>query len=129
LPVSTEHSLSGSVPDEIARHNPLEAPVLAKEQAMQVPVHAPSQQKPSTQFPLRQSLAAVQASPFSFLPTQVPFEHVFPVRQSPSTVQVVLHAVADAQTRPPAQDVAVEGAQAPALHVPLGTKVVPTGCD
>jgi hypothetical protein len=127
--VSTEHSLSGSVPAEIARHNPFEAPVLAKEQAMQDPVHALSQQNPSTQFPLRQSFAAVQANPFSFLPTQVPFEHVFPVRQSPSTAQVVLHAMPDAQIRPPTQDVAVEGVQVPALQVPLGTKVVPTGCD
>jgi len=112
------------------RQRPFEAaPVLAAEHAMQVPVHALSQQKPSTQLPFRHSVAEVQASPFAFLPTQVPLEQVFPVRQSPSVVQVVLQAVANAQTRPPEQDVAVEGAQAPELQVPLGTKVVPTGCD
>jgi hypothetical protein len=94
---------------------------LADEQAMQVPVHVPSQQKPSTQLPSRQSLPTEQGSPVDFLPTQVPPEQVLPVRQSLSLVQVPLHAVADAQIRPPVHDFAVASGHEPALQLLWGT--------
>ena len=60
---------------------------------------------------------------------QTPPEQAFPVRQLASLAQEVLQAVDEAQTKPPAQDMAVPGTQAPALQVPCGRKVVPVGCD
>jgi hypothetical protein len=48
---SVGHSLSGSVPFEIARQRPLAWPVLVIEQAMQSVPHPFSQQYPSTQAP------------------------------------------------------------------------------
>jgi hypothetical protein len=107
----------------------LAVPVFACEQAIHVPVHAFSQQKPSTQLPFRHSFEALHALPLAFLPMQAPPEHTFPVRQSVSLAQEVRHAVAEAQTKPPAQDVVVPGTQAPALQLPCGTRFVPVGCD
>jgi hypothetical protein len=46
-------------------------PVLAIEQAEHLPVHVPSQQKPSTQLPVAHWFAAVQAVPVVFLAAQV----------------------------------------------------------
>jgi len=57
------HSLSGSVPITMAPQVPSARLVLACEQAMQVPAQAMSQQTPSTQFPLTQSVATEQAEP------------------------------------------------------------------
>jgi hypothetical protein len=122
LEVSTEHSVSGSVPAETGRQRPLEAPVLAEEQAMQEPVQAFSQQKPSAHVPETHSLAVKQLPPVAFLPTQVPpGPQVFPVRQSLSDTQEGLQAVPEAQMTPPAHEVADAVVQAPALQVPLAT--------
>jgi hypothetical protein len=99
----------------------LVVPVFAAEQAMQVPAQALSQQNPSTQLPSRHSLAAEHVAPVAFLPMQEPPEQMLPVKQSPSTVQVVLQAEVDAQTKPPAHEVALAGTHEPPLQVPLGT--------
>jgi hypothetical protein len=122
---STVHSASGSVPAKIGLQRPSEAPVLAVTQAMQEPGQAFSQQTPSAQAPDTHSVAVEQTTPVDFFPTQVPPEQMLPVRQSASTVQAVLQTVADAQTTPPAQEVADAGAQTPPLQVPLPTKIVP----
>jgi hypothetical protein len=58
------HSLSGSTPAAMRPQTPFTPePFLAAEQAWQSPVHAASQQRPSTQKPLAQSLGRVQAAP------------------------------------------------------------------
>lgn len=85
---------------------------------MQVPVQLFSQQKPSTQAFDVHSLAPKQADPGYFLPAQAPSEQVLPVRQSSSLVQRVLHAVAEAQTRPPEHDVGIAAEHVPFLHAP-----------
>src|SRR5580692_8486593 len=61
--VSAAHSLSGSLPAVTGRQRPSAAPVLALAQALQRPAQAVSQQTPSTQNPLRQSVAALQRPP------------------------------------------------------------------
>jgi len=58
------------------------------------PLQAWLQQKPSAQWPLVHWLESVQAEPSASLPTHWPLEQYEPAAQSPSTVQVVLHAVA-----------------------------------
>jgi hypothetical protein len=59
---SVLHSLSGSVPLAMGPHVPsVPAPFFAAVQASQVPEHALSQQMPSTQKPLVQSVAVAQA--------------------------------------------------------------------
>src|SRR3954470_11158205 len=50
-PPSSGQSASGSVPSVTALQVPLAPPVLAAEQAWQVPLQGASQQKPSTQLP------------------------------------------------------------------------------
>ena len=69
---------------------------------------------------------AVQACPLARFDAQVPPEHN-PLTQSPSAVQVDdLHALADAQTTPPAQPLAAGVEQAPApLQVPAGVSWPP----
>jgi hypothetical protein len=99
----------------------LAVPVFACAQAMHVPVQALSQQKPSTQLPFRHSFAPLHVLPLAFLPIQAPPEQVLPVRQCASLAHEVRHAVAEAQTKPPAHDVVVPGTQAPAVHEPCGT--------
>jgi hypothetical protein len=59
------HSLSGSVPPVTGRQRPLAWPVLALEQAAQLPAHAVSQQTASAQKPLAQSVAVAQTAPFA----------------------------------------------------------------
>jgi hypothetical protein len=117
------------VPVVTSRQYPSATPVFAREHATHVPVHALSQQKPSTQFPDWHWLLALHAVPLPFLPPQTPDVQAFPTRQSASVAQAVLQAVAEAQTRLLSQDLTVPGKHAPALHVPCGRKVVPVGCD
>lgn len=75
-------------------------------------------------------LLALQAVPVPFFPPQTPSVQALPSRQSASLAQLVLHAVAEAQTRLLGQDVAVAAEQLPlSLHVPCGTNVVPVGSD
>jgi hypothetical protein len=107
----------------------LATPVFACEHAMHFPVHAFSQQNPSTQEPSWHSLGALHAAPWDFLPVQAPPEQKLPVRQCESLAQEVRQAFEDAQTRLLAQDVTVPGTQAPALQAPCGTKTVSVGCD
>ena len=70
LPVSTAHSLSGSVPALIGRHFPSCPPVFKAEHAMQLPLHALSQQSPSTHDPEEHSLLVLQVVPFAFVSWQ-----------------------------------------------------------
>jgi hypothetical protein len=58
------HSLSGSVPPMIGRHRPSAAAVFAFEQAAQLPLHADSQQTPSTQEPVLHSPLLAQGAPW-----------------------------------------------------------------
>lgn len=118
LLVSRVHSASGSVPVVTSRQYPSATPVFAREHATQVPVHALSQQNPSTQLPDWHWLLPLHAVPMPFLPPQTPAMQAFPTRQSASVAQAVLQTVADAQTRLPGQDVAVPGEHAPELHEP-----------
>src|SRR5205823_7209985 len=60
---SAVHSLSGSLPAAIGRQRPLAAPVLVVAQALHRPVQADSQQTPSTQKLLGQSVGATQGPP------------------------------------------------------------------
>jgi hypothetical protein len=60
---SAVHSPSGSVPAVTARQRPLAAPVLAFAQALQAPLHADSQQTPSTQLPVVHSTELAHAAP------------------------------------------------------------------
>jgi hypothetical protein len=87
---------------------------------MHVPLHALSQQTASTQLPSWHSLEELHELPVLFLPMQVPPEHTVPVRQSASPAQELLHAVAEAHTRLPEQEVAVPGVHVPAPQVPCG---------
>jgi len=75
-----EHSSSGSVPDAIAPHWPLNPPPrFATEHARQVSAHGAPQQYPSAQFPDKQSLVALHVAPLYFLqppePSQEPTAH------------------------------------------------------
>jgi hypothetical protein len=60
-------------------------------QLRQAPAQGPSQQTPSTQKPLPQSVALVQLWPIGFGP-QLPLTHACPSWQSVSTVHVVAQA-------------------------------------
>jgi hypothetical protein len=60
-------------------------------QLTHAPPHGPSQQTPSTQKPLAQSVAASQLWPTGFGP-QLPLTQAWPAWQSPSFMQVVAHA-------------------------------------
>jgi hypothetical protein len=62
----------------------------------QRPVQAVMQQVPCAQNPELQSAAAEQEAPIGFLP-QLPFTQLFPLAQSASLVQLVLHAALDPQ--------------------------------
>ncbi len=64
-----EHSLSGSVPAVTSPQVPFAPPVLAAEQAWQVPPHAVLQQTPSTQLPLEHWLLPVHAEPWASFAT------------------------------------------------------------
>jgi hypothetical protein len=91
---SCMHSLPGSVPAVTGRHRPSAAPVSAPAHALQPPVHAVSQQTPSTQLPLAHSEPALHTVPLVLgathtLPTQAP-----PGAQSVTDVHDVLHDVA-----------------------------------
>jgi hypothetical protein len=88
------HSLSGSVPLLIARHSPLPWPVFVLAHAWQLPAHADSQQKPSTQKPLVHSFDPPQAAPFPFSGTHTPAEQKWPDVQSALEPHDVLHEVA-----------------------------------
>jgi hypothetical protein len=63
----------------------------ASEQLRHAPVHAPSQQTPSTQWVDRHSVPAEQGWPFCFGP-QRPLTHAWPASQSASLRQILLHA-------------------------------------
>ena len=88
------HSLSGSVPTTTAAQVPSARLVLAWEQAMQVPAQGMSQQTPSTQLPLRQSVATEQVDPICCGGMQWPPMQLFPSAQSVLAEQLVLHEVA-----------------------------------
>ena len=88
------HSLSGSVPITIGAQVPSATLVLACEQAMQLPAHAWSQQRPSTQFPLTQSVATEQADPICWGGVQWPPMQLLPSAHSVLAEQLVLHEVA-----------------------------------
>jgi hypothetical protein len=95
-----------------------------------LPLHAFSQQNPSTHWSDWHWLLALHALPGAFLPPQTPAVQAFPTKQSASVAQLVLQVVAEAQTRLLGQAVAVPATQLPALlHVPCGRNVVPVGCD
>lgn len=67
LPDSTAHSLSGSCAAGTGTQRPESCPVLACEQAWQVPGQLFSQHTPSTQAPERHALLPEQAEPSVFL--------------------------------------------------------------
>jgi len=96
-------------------------PVLTFEQAMHSPGQLFSQHTPSTQAPDVHWLAVVQVAPLPLLPVQAPFEQKSPAMQSASAAQPVLQAVAEAQSRPPVQELAAAAPQVPVLHVPAPT--------
>jgi hypothetical protein len=102
------HCASGSWPAATLVQTPV-LPAIAHD--MQVPVQAVAQQTPCAQNPELQSVAVAQLAPIGPLP-QLPFLHVLPVAQSPSTVQVVLHWPPAAQENG-AQDWLGVGTQVP----------------
>jgi hypothetical protein len=67
LTLSTAHSLSGSSCSGMATQRPDSLSVLALLQATQVPVHALSQQTPSTQWSERHSPPSLHSTPSTFL--------------------------------------------------------------
>jgi hypothetical protein len=79
------HTLRGSAaPAGTAVQRPIAD---GRAQVRQAPPHAPSQQTPSTQKLLLQSLAAAHGCPFGLRP-QLPFaSHTWPSRHSRSLVQ------------------------------------------
>jgi hypothetical protein len=83
------HSEAGSSPAGTGEQVPARPATL---QAWQVPLQAPSQQTPSTQKPLAQPAARVQASPAAPLARQVPASQNAPALHCPSAVQVVTQA-------------------------------------
>lgn len=69
------HSFSGSLPALMGPQTPfVPCPLIAAEQATQLPEQAVSQQTPSAQNALRQSLLREQASPASSLQTPAPLQ-------------------------------------------------------
>jgi hypothetical protein len=71
LLVSTKQSPSGFVPAATGLHKPFVLLVFALEQAMQSPVQALSQQKPSTQWPLAHSASdPPHVAPWDFFALQ-----------------------------------------------------------
>jgi len=91
---SAVHSLSGSVPPMIPRQSPLAWAVFEPAHAMQPPVHAVSQQKPSTQAPVEHWEGSVQAEPWPFTVVQTDPRQKKPEVQSAFDAHEVLHAVA-----------------------------------
>jgi hypothetical protein len=91
---STVHSLSGSVPPMMPRQRPLAWAVFEPAHAMQPPVHALSQQKPSTQAPVEHWEGSVQAEPWAFTVVQMPPRQAKPEVHSAFDVHEILHAVA-----------------------------------
>jgi hypothetical protein len=69
-------------------------------QAWHWPLHAWSQQKPSTQCAFAHWLESVQADPSASFETQVPLEQYDPLEQSASTAHDVLQAVAPQANAP-----------------------------
>ncbi len=131
------HSLSGSVPDVMARHLPLVPPVLALEHATQLAPQLESQQTPSTQKPLVHSAASPHGAPSADLATHLPPEHHAVDTQSAADAQLVLQAVVP-QTygehevvAPPPQvpvDVQVPSAVCTPDAQDPATQMVPVGC-
>jgi hypothetical protein len=96
---------------------------LGNPQKTQVPVQAVSQQKPSTQKPVRHSLAAPQLWPFCFLP-QEPSRHRLPAVQSALLAQLPLQVFC-AQTKG-AQATGLPSTQVPApSHTLMGISLPP----
>jgi hypothetical protein len=108
---SAVHSASGSVPPMIALQTPLAWAVFEPAHAMQLPVHAVSQQKPSTQAPVEHCEGSVQAEPWPFTVVQTPPRQKKPETQSRFDVHEVLHAVAPQVYEP--HDVLVTVRQTP----------------
>jgi hypothetical protein len=105
-------------PTVIAAQVPLAAPVLAFEQAVQVPAQAVLPQKPSTQALDAHSLPAAQTAPLALhtplaQPTQTPPVHCAPLAQFAAVVQVVPQATALPQMKG-AQLVVTTAGQTPA---------------
>jgi hypothetical protein len=87
------HSASGSVLAETLEHVPFAVPVLAAEQALQVPVQLLLQQKPSMQLPLLHWLPVpVQARPCAFFAVHVEPAQYAVLMQSLSPAHVVRQA-------------------------------------
>ena len=134
--VMAVHSLSGSTPAEMNPQAPSRpAPFLAVVQAWHVPVHAVSQQTPSAQWPLAQSVSTLQPRPLAFTPHE-PLLQGMGALHCAELVQLVKHAVAP--QRKGAQSVVVPALQTPIpLHVAAvvwlpfahdaGVQVVPAG--
>lgn len=88
-------SLSGSVAATTLPQIPfLPSPLRTREHAWQGPAQAESQHTPSTQKPLPHWLATVQSAPPVSFGEQVPALHQWPLAQSLSPLQLVLHAEA-----------------------------------
>lgn len=104
LPLQLPWPLRG-VP-EIVAHVPGVFPPELSSQDWQVPLQATLQQTESTQKELVHWSFPVQLDPFPFFAVQVPLRHR-PLTQSASAAQVpVLHAVVEAQTKPPEHAIA-----------------------
>jgi hypothetical protein len=87
------HSLSGSIPVTTGPHVPLAPePFLSALHATQRPTHEVSQQTPSTQLPLVQSVPVPHACPFGLVPRQVEPLQWRPAAQSASVVHIERHA-------------------------------------
>src|SRR5262245_19830400 len=123
------HSLSGSVPILIGPHAPsMPAPFLIAVHASQVPVHARSQQTPSTQMLLVHSWLDPHMAPSAFfarqsMPLQYAVEaHVASLMQGPVQAPPT-HALG-------AQLVVVPGTQVPVpLQVEAVVKVMPSAAQ
>lgn len=116
----------GFVADAVrAAQVPLAAPVAAFEQPWQERLHALPQHMPSTQKPLVHSPTRLQATPVPFLGEHEPALQKLPAAHSLSLVQVVTHALADAQAVPPGQARAELGVQVPLpSQLPAGVSVL-----
>ena len=120
----TVHWPAGAaVPAVMFAQVPVAEPVSAIVHATQVPVQAVLQQTPPTQKPLEhwRSSPPVHAWPFACAATHWPdaLQYWLALSQSVSAAQLVLHAVALAQMKPPAQ-----AAVLPPLQVPLPLQVL-----
>jgi hypothetical protein len=106
-------ALHSSAPVSQAAREPCGAPTTAVQVPREVPTsqasHCPSQalsqQTPSAQNPLPQSLGAVQLTPARFLHVPeglhvLPASHAADAQQTPSTQNPVLHALPDAHAIP-----------------------------